>query len=115
MLMPGTEKVLSLPVLIPTSVMTSLSVIQSNPQSCLLGALRVMALVSLFSPIPYPPAPSFTTKLLLLELLSCPNRYNLRRLSVLRWDVPLLNAVLRTEDKELSHNAPCHTQCRLVR
>lgn len=31
--------------LIPTSVMTALSVNQSNPQSCLLGALGVMALV----------------------------------------------------------------------
>lgn len=42
-IMSGMERVLSL--LVPTSVMTSVSVIQSNPQSCLLGAPWVMALV----------------------------------------------------------------------
>ena len=108
---PGMKQVLSLAALIPTSVMTSLSVIQSNPQSCLLGALRVMALVLLSSPILPPPLPSLRLKLPLLELLSCPNRYNLRRLPVLRWNVPLPIAVLRAEDKELSHDAPCHTRC----
>lgn len=85
-IMAGMEQVLSLPALIPTSVMTSLSVIQSNPQSCLLGALGVMALVLLSSPILPPPSPPLALKLPLLELLSCPNRYNLRRLPVLRWD-----------------------------
>lgn len=113
-IMAGMEQVLSLPALIPTSVMTSLSVIQSNPQSCLLGALGVMALVLLSSPILPPPSPPLALKLPLLELLSCPNRYNLRRLPVLRWDgtLPLPIAVLRAEDKELSHDAPCHTRCR---
>lgn len=93
-IMPGMEQVLSLPALIPTSVMTSLSVIQSNPQSCLLGALRVMALVLLSSPILPPPFPSLALKLPLLELLSCLNRYNLRRLPVLRWDGMYLSRLL---------------------
>lgn len=106
------EQVFSLPLLIPTSVMTSLSVIQSNPQSCLLGALRVMALVLLSSPILPLPSLSFALKLPLLELLSCPNRYNLCRLYVLRRDVPLSIAVMRAEDKELSHDAHCHTRCQ---
>lgn len=70
-IMPGMEQALSLPALIPTSMMTSLSVIQSNPQSCLLGALGVMALVLLSSPILPPPFLSFALKLPLLELLSC--------------------------------------------
>lgn len=65
-----------------------------------------------FAFFPNPPSPPFTPKLLLLELLSCTNRYNLRRLSVLRWDLPLRIAVMRAEDKELSHDAPCHTRCR---
>lgn len=112
MIMPGMEQVLSLPALIPTSVMTSLSVIQSDPQSCLLGALGVMALDFLSSPILPPPSSSFALKLPLLELLSCSNRYNLRWLSVLRWDVPLSIADLRAEDKRaipwctLSHAMP---------
>lgn len=110
--MSGMEQVLSLPALIPTSVMTRLSVIQSNPQSCLGGALRVMALVVLSSPILPPPSSSLRLKLPLLGLLSCPNRYNLRPLPVLRWDVPHPIAALRAEDKELSHDAPCHTRWR---
>lgn len=93
-IMAGMERVLSLPALIPTSVMTSLSVIQSNPQSCLLGAFRVMALVLLSSPILPPPFPPFALKLPLLELLSCPNRYNLRRLPVLRRDGTYLSRAL---------------------
>lgn len=93
-IMAGMEQVVSLPALIPTSVMTSLSVIQANPQSCLLGAFGVMALVWLSSPILPPPFPSFTLKLPLLELLSCSNRYNLRRLPVLGWDGTYLSRVL---------------------
>lgn len=46
------------------------------------------------------PSASFALKLLLLELLSCPNRYNLHRLSVLGWDAPsLLIPPLRLWDK----------------
>lgn len=93
-IMAGMEQVLSLPALIPTSVMTSRSVIQSNPQSCLLGTLGVRALVLLSSPILPPPFPPLALKLPLLELLSCPNRYNLRRLPVLRWDGTYLSRVL---------------------
>lgn len=47
-IMAGMERVVSLPALVPTSEMTSLPVIQSDPQSGLSGAARVTALVFFF-------------------------------------------------------------------
>lgn len=42
-------------------------------------------------------------KLPLLELLSCPNRYNLRRLPVLGWDGPYLSRALRIKSYPTMH------------
>ncbi len=49
------------------------------------GSPRSYGISFAFFPILPPPFPSFALKLPLLELLSCLNRYNLRRLPVLRW------------------------------
>lgn len=66
--------------------------VQSSKLS--LGSLRSYGIsLAFFSVLP-PPLPSFALKLPLLELLSCSNRYNLRRLPVLGWDGTYLSRVL---------------------